>query len=82
MGYGLRGTRYRYIVWCKMNQGGTPVDIINSKVDEELYDYQTDPLETKNLAADPAQAEVLKKFRDYANEFLSEQQKRISQEPK
>lgn len=34
------------------------------KPTEELYDLQEDPHETRNLAADPAQAEVLKRLRD------------------
>lgn len=39
-GYSIRNERYRYTVW----QGGD--------AGEELYDYELDPLETKNLAND------------------------------
>lgn len=45
-GYSLRTERYRYTAW----QG--------TQVGEELYDYQTDPHELKNLAADPALQEL------------------------
>jgi iduronate 2-sulfatase len=40
MGYSLRTERYRYTEWA----GANP----------ELYDYETDPGELKNLATDPA----------------------------
>lgn len=41
MGYSVRTERYRYTSW----QDGT--------AGEELYDYQDDPRELKNLASDP-----------------------------
>jgi uncharacterized sulfatase len=43
MGYSLRTERYRYTDW-----GDT----------EELYDYQADPKEIKNLAKEPARAKL------------------------
>ena len=39
-GYSIRTERYRYTVWAGRETG------------EELYDYQTDPREVRNLAAD------------------------------
>ena len=53
MGYSVRTERYRYTEWAGGSRGA------------ELYDHQSDPQEMKNLAADPAQAQViagLKKF--------------------
>ena len=40
-GYSVRNERYRYTSWQNGNAG------------EELYDYQNDPHELKNLASDP-----------------------------
>ncbi|MFQ3649447.1 MAG: sulfatase [Gemmataceae bacterium] len=50
MGYSLRTARYRYTEW----DGG--------KRGVQLVDLDNDPDETKNLAADPAYAETIKKL--------------------
>lgn len=57
MGYAYRSQRYRLIEWEDKRfrngeQNGPIIDI-------ELYDYAADPMETRNLASDPAYAEVL-----------------------
>ena len=46
MGYSLRTERYRYTFWKEGSEG------------EELYDYQTDPQETRNLANDTGSAGI------------------------
>ena len=46
MGYSLRTERYRYTMWDKTLEG------------EELYDYDKDPRELRNLAADPGNAKL------------------------
>lgn len=51
MGRSVRTERYRYTEW----DGG--------KKGVQLYDYETDPGELKNLADDPAQAEVVRKMK-------------------
>jgi uncharacterized sulfatase len=50
-GYSIRNERYRYNVWG------------DGKYGEELYDYETDPREMKNRAADAAMAAVKKQLR-------------------
>jgi len=50
MGRAVRTERYRYIEWDEGRNGS------------QLYDYQTDPQEMHNLAADPAHAHVVKEL--------------------
>ena len=45
MGRAIRTERYRLVEWKQPGQPGDTADL-------ELYDYQTDPGETKNLAGD------------------------------
>jgi len=52
-GYAYRTERYRYIEW---------VNKFNKVVAKDLYDYQKDPLETKNVVNDPEYAEVVQKL--------------------
>jgi iduronate 2-sulfatase len=54
IGRAVRTERYRMVEWKK--PGGDP-----STAEFELYDYQSDPLETKNLAGE--QPEILTKLR-------------------
>ncbi|MEM1011595.1 MAG: hypothetical protein AAGI46_05165 [Planctomycetota bacterium] len=61
MGYAFRTDRYRLVLWRDMdarNLGETSGPI----VDVELYDYEADPLETRNVASDPEYAEVRQKL--------------------
>jgi iduronate 2-sulfatase len=48
MGYSLRTDRHRYTEWRDWKTGATEA--------RELYDHQTDPDETKNIADDPQNA--------------------------
>lgn len=52
MGYSIRNERYRYTVW----QGGD--------TGEELYDYQLDPREARNVAHQPELQTTRKALRD------------------
>jgi uncharacterized sulfatase len=51
LGYSVRTERYRYTEW----DGG--------KKGVQLFDYEKDPGESKNLAADPAYADVVKQMK-------------------
>jgi len=54
IGRAVRTARYRLVEWKKP---GAPAD----SADLELYDYETDPGETKNLAA--TQSEIVSQLR-------------------
>lgn len=47
MGYSVRNERYRYTEWANGSRG------------VQLFDYESDPHEQKNLADDPASAEII-----------------------
>lgn len=51
MGYSIRTERYRYTFWKEGSEG------------EELYDYQVDPREMRNLAKDSSMASLKAKLR-------------------
>ena len=54
IGRAVRTTRYRLVEWKVPGRAADTADL-------ELYDYETDPLETKNLAAE--QPEVVSRLR-------------------
>ncbi len=54
LGRAVRTERYRYVEWRSWKTGAV--------VARELYDYETDPEETANLADRPAQAPVVGKL--------------------
>src|SRR6185369_6232380 len=54
LGRAVRTERYRLVEWKKSGAASETADL-------ELYDYKTDPLETKNLA--PGQPKVVSKLR-------------------
>jgi len=51
MGYSIRNERYRYTEWDDGQKGS------------QLYDYEKDPHELKNLAEDPSSAEIVKEMK-------------------
>lgn len=74
MGYSLRSSRYRYTVWVDWFHRKLNADKIFS---EELYDYEKDPHETKNVVSDADYADALRQMRLYWNEFKA---KRLSRD--
>ncbi|NPA35799.1 MAG: sulfatase-like hydrolase/transferase [Chlorobi bacterium] len=72
MGYTIRTKRYRYTEWYKAYRSTMPRNEKNL-VATELYDYETDPLETKNLVKNKKYAEVLKQHQKLLHDFLDKQ---------
>ena len=66
MGYTMRTDRYRYTRWMRRADRTTPWIDTNGQtlVAEELYDYQADPEESTNWAADAAHADILRSLRE------------------
>jgi arylsulfatase A-like enzyme len=62
---GVRGKRFKYVRYFE-----------EQPVHEELYDFVTDPHETKNLAADPGSAKVLDQLRNRCDELRDRYTKR------
>ena len=54
-GYSMRTDRYRYTEWAGYSAQGEKI----ADLDPELYDYQTDPDETVNIASFPENAELV-----------------------
>lgn len=73
MGYAYRSDRYRLVQWRKMNTYRGEFD--GPVVATELYDYQEDPLETRNLADDPAYADARAEMEALAAEAFAENRK-------
>mgnify|MGYP000356731399 CR=1 FL=1 len=71
MGYAIRTKRYRYTEWHDNNYRSYD-DYTTSKISgRELYDYKTDPLETKNLIKDPAYKATVKLLKAKMKSHLS-----------
>ena len=60
MGYAYRDRRYHYVEWeqKKFRKGETTGPVVL----QELYDYEEDPLERRNLADDLGYADQLKRM--------------------
>lgn len=73
MGYSIRDKQYRYTIWVDWTNKITNV---NKRFATELYDYATDPMETKNRAEDPKYKQVVAQMEAYWKTYIS---KRIKQ---
>ena len=70
MGYSLRTERYRYTAWFEIDFRNGEKASPEKLIVEELYDYQKDELETKNLADEMLYSKVKKDLVDKLNIFL------------
>ena len=74
MGYTFRNKTHRYTVWMTDNYTSFRKFDASLIVAEELYDYEKDPDETKNLINDHAYASIKNELKSKAIEFFNSQQ--------
>ncbi len=60
MGYSVRTNRYRYTEWHNNEYRSYNIYKDDNIAGRELYDYEKDPLETKNLVNNPAYTTIAK----------------------
>jgi arylsulfatase A-like enzyme len=70
MGYAFRNERYRLILWIKMDYKAG--ERCGRVVARELYDYESDPLETINLAKSPEHADLMNTLIEQAADFADQ----------
>lgn len=63
MGYSVRTDRYRYTEWHNNNYRSYDDYKEDNIIARELYDYESDPLETKNWVNDPAYTSIIKELK-------------------
>ena len=71
MGYSLRTERYRYTEWHKNMFRSYEAYSNDNIMGIELYDYEKDPLETKNLADDSAYIDIVKQLKGKLENHLA-----------
>lgn len=74
MGYTFRNDSYRYTVWLTDNYTSERPYDESLVVAEELYDYDKDPLETKNLINEPQYAKIKDNLKAKAITFFKSQE--------
>ncbi|WP_404307469.1 sulfatase [Neorhodopirellula lusitana] len=75
-GIAIRTERYRYVAWYKgsYNKKWHGARLNRKPQFTELYDYQTDPLEQKNLSGEPAYVEIEKELAAVNREHVASTQ--------
>ncbi len=74
MGYTFRNERYRYTVWMKDNFRSDKAFDASLVDSEELYDYEKDAQETKNLVNEEAYKSVKANLKNQAIAFFKTQE--------
>jgi arylsulfatase A-like enzyme len=70
MGYAFRTERYRYVVWLKNKYRSNMPYREDLILAQELYDYEVDPLETRNVLGDKKYKDIAKKMIGLSEEFF------------
>ena len=71
MGYSIRTDRYRYTEWHGNNYKSYEQYKETNIIAQELYDYENDPLETKNLALDSNNNSIVSQLKNKLKSHLS-----------
>ena len=71
MGYSIRTEPYRYTEWHDNNYRSYDSYNDDNIKGRELYDYEKDPLETRNLIKDPAYKMVVKELKEKLKSHLT-----------
>lgn len=76
MGYSIRTNKYRYTVWMKNGFRSTQKFNKDLLIGIELYDYEKDPLETKNVSHEKQYNLIEKQLHSQMISFLKSQEKK------
>ncbi|HHM23662.1 MAG TPA: sulfatase [Bacteroidetes bacterium] len=79
-GYAIRTKRYRYVEWLNQDIRLTQDYDEANVVANELYDYQTDPLETVSLAPLPEYKDLVARFRGILKRYFEEEKRKMEAE--
>ena len=77
-GYSIRTKRYRYTEWHGNHYKSFKPYKEENIIGRELYDYEKDPLETKNLVDDPAYAIIVRELKAKLKGFLDKEYNRLN----
>ena len=76
-GYAIRTKRYRYVEWLNQEIRETQEYDTTNVVANELYDYETDPLETVSLAPLPEYQGLVTQFRQILRDYFAKQRAKM-----
>jgi arylsulfatase A-like enzyme len=79
MGYSLRTEQYRYTEWVKeMFKNGDGKYSVDNVYAAEFYDYESDPLERKNLITESNYKNEIEKHKKFMEDYFREQNRLVT----